>query len=268
MERVRGLRGQRPPSPPPPPPGRRPALRGRPRLACRVAQRPALVPGRSRGGAIRSACSVVVPTGQSRLWQRHLRLCHTRRTGLSKQGRSTNSVFLSPSDHSGPAQLSHGGLFAVLRMWILSRASCGWSSTVSTSKPPRPTSCSQICVESDSTGTLQFLGCAFQHRLRRTPPLIHTQTLKPRLRPQTRRGLLGWLPFAGSADLEALKQLFVVLGGGTAAVLATAQPWRGEHVHRVAAVRAAAIATTRRLLCPGSAMPTVYSGEVGDFDLL
>ena len=77
------------------------------------------------------------------------------------------------------------------------------------------------------------------------------------------KGLLGWLPFAGSADLEALKQLFVVLGGGTAAVLATAQPWRGEHVHRVAAVRAAAIATTRRLLCPGSAMPTVYSGEVG-----
>lgn len=77
------------------------------------------------------------------------------------------------------------------------------------------------------------------------------------------RSLLGWLPFMGSTNLETLQQLFVVAGGALGAILATAQPWRGEHIHRVAAVRAAAIATTKKLLCPGSAMPTIYSDEVG-----
>lgn len=77
------------------------------------------------------------------------------------------------------------------------------------------------------------------------------------------KSLFDWLPFMSFVSLDTFQQLFIVLGGATGAVLATAQPWRGEHVHRVAAVRAAAISTTKKLLCPGSAMPTVYSDEAG-----
>ena len=79
---------------------------------------------------------------------------------------------------------------------------------------------------------------------------------------KTLQSVLGWLGFAGS-DLSLFQNVFIAVGGGLATLLVAAEPWRGEHVHRVAAVRAAAIATTKKLLCPGSALPTVYSDEAG-----
>lgn len=58
--------------------------------------------------------------------------------------------------------------------------------------------------------------------------------------------------------------LLGMVGGGFACILlVTAQPWQGEHVHRVAAVRAAAFASTKSLVCPGSGLPSVYADDVG-----
>ena len=53
------------------------------------------------------------------------------------------------------------------------------------------------------------------------------------------------------------------IGAGLATLLVSVQPWRGEHVHRVAAVRAMAFASARLLMCPGSGLPAAYSEEAG-----
>ena len=74
--------------------------------------------------------------------------------------------------------------------------------------------------------------------------------------------LIGLLGLEGSAATRT-GMLSAIGGAGAAALLVTAQPWRGEHVHRVAAVRAMALASQRTLICPGSAMPTLRSDETG-----
>lgn len=59
----------------------------------------------------------------------------------------------------------------------------------------------------------------------------------------------------------------VILGagcGGTVGVmLVNLRPWQGEHIHRVAAVRAMALSTARTLICPGSGLPARHSGDLG-----
>lgn len=57
--------------------------------------------------------------------------------------------------------------------------------------------------------------------------------------------------------------LGMVGGGFVCNLLVTAKPWQGEHLHRVAAVRAAAFASTKSMVCPGSGLPSVYADDVG-----
>ena len=54
-----------------------------------------------------------------------------------------------------------------------------------------------------------------------------------------------------------------VLGTGAVAVgIVSWRPWRGEHVGRVAWVRATAVRRSRRFSCPGSGMAAVHSEEL------
>ena len=52
------------------------------------------------------------------------------------------------------------------------------------------------------------------------------------------------------------------VGGLLVVTLVKAQPWQGEHVHRVAAVRAMAFASAKTLMCPGSGLPATYSDSL------
>lgn len=74
------------------------------------------------------------------------------------------------------------------------------------------------------------------------------------------RSMFSWLPF-----IDTLVRLLIILGVGILVILVTAQPWRGEYVHRVAAVKTTAFATAKVLMCPGSSMPSVRSDESGTF---
>ena len=72
------------------------------------------------------------------------------------------------------------------------------------------------------------------------------------------------IPLLGRFMPTARIVAFAMMLGGTAGVLlVTFQPWRGEHIHRVAAVRASAFASAKVLVCPGSGMPTAHSDDVG-----
>ena len=51
------------------------------------------------------------------------------------------------------------------------------------------------------------------------------------------------------------------IGGTVGVVLVLAQPWQGEHIHRVAAVRTMALASARTLMCPGSGLREALRGS-------
>ena len=53
------------------------------------------------------------------------------------------------------------------------------------------------------------------------------------------------------------------LGGGCGVLLVTLKPWQGEHVHRVAAVHATALTSTKTMTCPGSGLPAMYADDMG-----
>ena len=70
--------------------------------------------------------------------------------------------------------------------------------------------------------------------------------------------LLDWL-----TDSATIIGTLMILGGALSAALVSFQPWRGEHVHTVAAVRFQALTSAKSLICPGAGMPTVRSEDVG-----
>lgn len=74
------------------------------------------------------------------------------------------------------------------------------------------------------------------------------------------RPLISWMDPVMTTRLSGLS---AVLGGALAVLLVTFQPWRGEGIHTVAAVRASAFASAKTMMCPGSGMPTTRSEDVG-----